>query len=46
MYEYRNLSPVERRIQALHNLLELEKPTSNARPYSEYPAGKVEVVWE
>lgn len=45
-YQNRSLSPVERRIQGLHELLQLEKPTSSAMPFSEYPGGKVEVVWE
>lgn len=44
--EFRHLSPVERRIQALHDLIELEKPTANAVPYSEYSDGKVHIVWE
>lgn len=44
--EYRFLSPVEKRIQALYELIALEKPTSSAIPYSEYPNGKVDILWE
>ncbi len=41
-----NLIPLERRIQALYELIELDKPTSKAIPYSEYPAGGVTIKWE
>jgi predicted GIY-YIG superfamily endonuclease len=44
--EYRRLEPVERRIQALNELLALDKPTSSALPFAEYPGSCVEVVWE
>lgn len=37
--------PLQRRFQALQTLLALEKPTSAATPYSEYPA-PLEVVME
>jgi predicted GIY-YIG superfamily endonuclease len=45
-YETRGLSPVERRIQALHELIGLVKPTSSAIPFTEYPTGGVTVSWE
>lgn len=41
-----NLIPLERRIQALYELIELDRPTSNAIPYSEYPTGGVTIKWE
>lgn len=44
--EFRSLSPVERRIQALQDLTALDRPTSAAIPYADYPEGKVEVIWE
>jgi structure-specific endonuclease subunit SLX1 len=44
--EFRGLQPVERRIQALHELIALDKPTSSALPFAEYPGGCVEVLWE
>lgn len=44
--EFRHLSPVERRIQALHDLIALDRPTSAAIPYTEYPEGNVEIIWE
>jgi predicted GIY-YIG superfamily endonuclease len=44
--EHRSLSPVERRIQALYDLLSMEKPTSTALPYKDYPSGLPNVIWE
>jgi structure-specific endonuclease subunit SLX1 len=41
-----NLIPIERRIQALYELIELDRPTSKAVPYSEYPNGGVTIQWE
>lgn len=41
-----SLTPVERRIQALHELMELDRPTSAALPFAEYAGGHVEVQWE
>ncbi len=41
-----NLIPIERRIQALYELIELDRPTSKAVPYSEYPNGGVIINWE
>lgn len=32
-----NMRPLERRIKALHHLLSLDRPTSKATPYSEWP---------
>jgi len=37
--------PIERRIQALHQLLSLDKPTTKAIPYSNWPSPP-EIVWE
>ena len=37
--------PIERRIQALHQLLSLDKPTTKAIPYSSWPSPP-EIVWE
>ena len=36
--EYRHLEPLERRLEALQELLSLDRPTSTAQPYSMYPA--------
>lgn len=44
--ELRGLQPVDRRIQALHELIALDKPTQSAVPFADYPGGCVEVVWE
>jgi predicted GIY-YIG superfamily endonuclease len=41
----KNSKPVERRIQALHQLLSLDKPTTKAIPYSNWPSPP-EIVWE
>ena len=37
--------PIERRIQALHQLLSLDKPTTKAIPYSNWPSPP-DIVWE
>jgi len=37
--------PLERRTRALQHLLSLDRPTTAAQPYSEYPT-PLEVVWE
>ena len=42
----RDLVPLERRLMALKKLLELERPTSNAVAYKEWPNGMSEVVQE
>ena len=34
---YRHLEPLERRLEALQELLSLDRPTSTAQPYSMYP---------
>ena len=44
--ELRELNPVDRRIQALHELIALDKPTQSAVPFADYPGGGVQVVWE
>jgi len=41
----KSLFPMNRRTQALHTLLSLEKPTSKAIPYAEWET-PIEVVWE
>ena len=41
----KNSKPIERRIQALHQLLSLDKPTTKAIPYSSWPSPP-EIVWE
>ena len=41
----KNSKPIERRIQALHQLLSLDKPTTKAIPYSNWPSPP-EIVWE
>lgn len=38
-------TPIQRRIQALHKLLSLDKPTTKAIPYSNWPSPP-EIVWE
>lgn len=38
-------TPIQRRIQALHRLLSLDKPTTKAIPYSSWPSPP-EIVWE
>jgi len=42
----RDLVPLERRLMALKKLLELERPTSKALAYKDWPNGKPEVVQE
>ena len=42
----RDLVPLERRLMALKNLLELERPTSKALAYKDWPNGMPEVVQE
>ena len=39
------MKPIERRQVALDNLLALERPTSKAIPYSEWPQPII-VLWE
>jgi predicted GIY-YIG superfamily endonuclease len=39
-----NSKPIERRIQALHQLLSLDKPTTKAIPYSKWPSPP-EIIW-
>ena len=41
----KNAKPIDRRIQALHQLLALERPTSKAKAYAEWNAPP-EIVWE
>ena len=41
----KNAKPIDRRIQALHQLLALERPTSKAKAYTEWPTPP-EIVWE
>jgi structure-specific endonuclease subunit SLX1 len=41
----KNVKPIDRRIQALHQLLALERPTSKAKAYAEWTAPP-EIVWE
>ena len=41
-----NMSPVERRIQALHDLIALDRPTSTAVPFADYTGGGVQIIWE
>jgi len=43
--ELKGLDPVSRRMEALQQLLALDRPTSKAEPYSSYAGGKPEVVW-
>jgi predicted GIY-YIG superfamily endonuclease len=38
-------APIQRRIQALHQLLSLDKPTTKAIPYSSWPSPP-EIIWE
>jgi structure-specific endonuclease subunit SLX1 len=38
-------TPIQRRIQALHQLLSLDKPTTKAIPYSSW-ASPPEIIWE
>jgi len=38
-------TPIQRRIQALHQLLSLDKPTTKAIPYSSWPSPP-EIIWE
>ncbi len=40
-----SLRPIERRIHALKKLLELDRPTSKAKMYSEW-ASPPEIIWE
>ena len=40
----KNSKPIERRIQALHQLLSLDKPTTKAIPYSNWPSPH-EIIW-
>lgn len=42
----RDLVPLERRLMALKKLLELERPTSKALAYKDWPKGMPEVVQE
>jgi predicted GIY-YIG superfamily endonuclease len=44
--ELTSLDPVSRRMEALQQLLALDRPTSKAAPYSSYGVGKPEVIWE
>jgi len=37
--------PIQRRIQALHQLLSLDKPTTKAIPYSNWPSPP-KIIWE
>ena len=39
------MNPLERRLRALKDLLALERPTSKAAAYSEWPQ-KPEINWE
>ena len=38
-------TPIQRRIKALHQLLSLDKPTTKAIPYSNWPSPP-EIIWE
>jgi hypothetical protein len=43
----KRMNPLERRLRALKQLLSLERPTSKALAYSEWPDGlKPEIIWE
>ena len=42
----KTMFPLERRMRALKMLLELERPTSKAMAYSEWPSGEPDVVIE
>jgi structure-specific endonuclease subunit SLX1 len=44
--ELKSLDPVSRRMEALQQLLALDRPTTKAAPYSSYVGGKPEVIWE
>jgi len=44
--ELQGLDAVSRRMEALQQLLALDRPTTKAAPYSSYAGGKPEVVWE
>jgi structure-specific endonuclease subunit SLX1 len=43
---YARLDPIERRRQALAELLSLDRPTSKAQPYRDYAGGGPTVIWE
>ena len=43
---YSGMEPMQRRLEALRELLELDRPTSKAVPYSEYPEGLPEVLYQ
>ena len=43
---YSGMEPVQRRLEALRELLELDRPTSKAVPYAEYPEGLPEVLYQ
>lgn len=43
----KRMNPLERRLRALKQLLSLERPTSKALAYAEWPDGlKPEIIWE
>ena len=42
---YADLEPVERRLEALRELMALDRPTSKALPYLEYPGGLPHVIY-
>ena len=46
-YVKQKMSPLERRMRGLKMIMNMEKPTSNALAYSEWPSGLYpEIVWE
>ena len=41
------MSPLERRMRGLKIIMNMEKPTSNALSYAEWPSGTYpEIIWE
>lgn len=42
---YVAMTPLERRLQALQELLSLDRPTSVAQPYATYPDGPLAVIY-
>jgi len=46
-YVKSNMSPLERRMRGLNDLLKLERPTSKALAYKEWPTGmSPQIIWE
>jgi hypothetical protein len=41
------MSPLERRMRGLKDIMNMKRPTSNSMPYSEWPDGTYpEIIWE